>query len=473
VGEGAASFPVPTIFGPTIRPALPEAERRAVAARLAPALRGALTSERRVILRFDDSPDVLAFLASERAPSLSQAGPATPDHLMNTKRLPLWLDAPNPADVDALAASAREGLDRYAEQYRAYVDRHNTEKLPLLETAPRVILVPGIGMWTAGRDARAARISGDIYHHTISVMAGATALATYESLSEQDAFEAEYWPLELYKLSLLPPEQELARRVALVTGGGRGIGRAIAERFAAAGAHVVVTDVDEASAREVAGGIEQRHGAGRATGVALDVTREESVRAAIDATALAYGGLDIVVSNAGIAEAAPIEAMDAALWRRSMEVNATGHFLVAREALRLMRRQGASGSFVFIASKNVPAPGKDFAAYSAAKAAEAQLARIVAIEGAEIGVRANMLHPDAIFEGSGLFSPELRAGRAAAHGIAPDQLEEFYRTRNLLKTRVLAGDVAEAALFLASDRSAKTTGAALAVDGGVREAYAR
>src|SRR5581483_565414 len=189
--------------------------------------------------------------------------------------------------------------------------------------------------------------------------------------------------------------------------------------------------------------------------------------------ALAYGGVDIVVSNAGIAESAAIEEMDVALWRRSMEVNATGHFLVARAALRLMRTQGLGGAFVFIASKNVPAPGKDFAAYSAAKAAEAQLARIVAIEGAEIGVRANMLHPDAVFEGSGLFSPELRAGRAAAHGIAPEELEEFYRRRNLLQTRVFAEDVAEAALFLASDRAAKTTGAALAVDGGVREAFSR
>jgi NAD(P)-dependent dehydrogenase (short-subunit alcohol dehydrogenase family) len=261
--------------------------------------------------------------------------------------------------------------------------------------------------------------------------------------------------------------------VALVTGGGRGIGRAIAERLAAAGAHVVVTDLNEQAACAVAQSIVTQRGLGRAVGLGMDVTSEDAVCAAFRSAVLAYGGVDIVVSNAGIAESAPIETMDAALWRRSMEVNATGHFLVAREALRLMRRQGLGGSLVFIASKNVPAPGKDFAAYSAAKAAEAQLARIVAIEGAEIGVRSNMLHPDAVFEGSGLFSPELRASRAAAHGIAPDQLEEFYRTRNLLKVRVLAEDVAEAALFLASDRAAKTTGAALAVDGGVREAFLR
>ena len=462
-----------SVFGPVRRPPLPPEQRRAVAVQVAPAIRGALSAERRAVLRFDDTDDVLAFLESEHAPMLSQLGPATPDHLMNTKRLPLWLEAQDPSDPEALAAAARAGLARYAEEYRAYVARHNRENFPLLDPFPRVILAPGIGMWTAGRDARAAHIAGDIYHHTIGVMAGASALGQYESLAEEDAFGAEYWPLELYKLTLLPPEQELARRVALVTGGGRGIGRAIAERFAAAGAHVVVTDIDETAAREVSAAIAERQGTGRALGVGLDVTDEAQVCAAFHAAALAYGGVDIVISNAGIAESAPIEQMDAALWRRSMEVNATGHFLVAREALRLMRRQGLGGSFVFIVSKNVPAPGKDFAAYSAAKAAEAQFARIVAIEGAAIGVRANMLHPDAVFEGSGLFSPALRASRAAAHGVRPEELEEFYRQRNLLRTRVFAEDVAEAALFLASDRAAKTTGAALSVDGGVREAFPR
>jgi rhamnose utilization protein RhaD (predicted bifunctional aldolase and dehydrogenase)/NAD(P)-dependent dehydrogenase (short-subunit alcohol dehydrogenase family) len=461
------------VFGGVRRPPLPQPERRRIAARLAPILRGALGAERRVVLRFDDGDDVLDFLASARAAALSQVGPATPDHLLNTRRLPLWLEVPDPTDAEALAAATRDGLARYVAAYRAYVARHNHEGHAPLEPFPRVVLVPGIGMWTAGRDARAARIAGDIYHHTISVMAGASALGRYESLTEEEAFGAEYWPLELYKLTLLPPEQELARRVALVTGAGRGIGRAIAERFAAAGAHVVVTDLDAASAAAVAGAIEAKQGAGRAVAVGLDVTDEAQVCEAFRAAALAYGGVDIVVSNAGIAESAPVEQTDVALWRRSLEVNATGHFLVAREGLRLMRRQGLGGTFIFVVSKNVPAPGKDFAAYSAAKAAEAQLARIVAIEGAEIGVRANMLHPDAVFEGSGLFSPELRAARAAAHGVAPEALEEFYRQRNLLRVRVLPEDVAEAALFLASDRSAKTTGAALAVDGGVREAFPR
>ena len=461
------------VFGGVRLPSLPAEERHAAAARFAPALRGVLSGERRVLLRFEDGEDIRDFIASEAAPTLSQLGPATPDHLLNTKRLPLWVEASDPADPSALAEAARSALARHVEQYRAYVERHNHDNAPLLDPTPRVVLVPGLGMFTTGRDARAARIAADIYHHTISVMRGASAVGEYRSLAEADAFAAEYWPMELYKLTLLPPEQELARRVTLVTGGGRGIGRAIARRFAAAGAHVVVTDLDGAAAAEVAAAIEGELGAGRAIGVGLDVTDEGQVERAFAAAALAFGGVDIVVSNAGIAESSSIEAMEAALWRRSLEVNATGHFLVSRAALRLMRQQGLGGGFVFIASKNVPAPSKDFAAYSAAKAAETQLARIVAIEGAEIGVRANLLHPDAIFEGSGLFSPELRASRAAAHGIKPEELEEFYRRRNLLGARVLAEDVAEAALFFASDRSAKTTGAALAVDGGVREAFAR
>ncbi|MHB8575290.1 MAG: SDR family oxidoreductase [Dehalococcoidia bacterium] len=295
----------------------------------------------------------------------------------------------------------------------------------------------------------------------------------YRSLSERDAFEAEYWPLELYKLSLLPPEQELARRVALVTGGGGGIGRAIAEGFAAAGAHVVVTDVDGAAAARVADGIVKARGDGRAIGVTLDVTSEESVVEAFRRTALFYGGLDVLISNAGIALPAAIHELALGDWQRSLDINATGHFLVAREAVKLMRIQGIGGSIIFVATKNVPAPGKDFGAYSAAKAAETQLARILAIENGEAGIRVNVLHPDAVFRGTNLWSEEVRTQRAQAHGIAVDQIEEFYRQRNLLQVAVLPEDVAEAALFFASDRSSRTTGATLAVDGGVREAFPR
>ncbi|MGH7276496.1 MAG: SDR family oxidoreductase, partial [Candidatus Rokuibacteriota bacterium] len=277
----------------------------------------------------------------------------------------------------------------------------------------------------------------------------------------------------LYKLGLAPPEKELARRVALVTGGGSGIGRAVAKRLAAEGGHVVVGDLDEAGAKKTADEIVAALGAGRALGLLMDVTREDSVSAAFEETVLAYGGLDILVSNAGVAHSSPVDRMALADWERSFAVNATGHFLVAREAMRILVAQGLGGALVFVATKNVMSPGKDFAAYSAAKAAEAQLAKVLALEGAPHGIRSNIVNPDAVFQDSKLWSDDVRRERAAAQGIAVDQLEEFYRKRNLLGTRILPEDVAEAVLFLASDRSSKTTGCTLTVDGGVKDAFPR
>jgi NAD(P)-dependent dehydrogenase (short-subunit alcohol dehydrogenase family) len=426
-----------------------------------------------VILRYEDSADVLEFVGSEAATTLSQIGPATPDHLLNTKRLPLFVSVNDPTDIPSLAAAFDRCLSNYRERYDEYVRSNNADGIEPLAPEPRVILVPGLGMWTAGRDARAAMVSGDIYHHTIAVMAAAQSVGSYRSLTERDAFEAEYWPLELYKLTLQPPERTLARQVALITGAASGIGRAIARRFAEEGACVVVADVNDAGARAVAAEIAAGGAEGRSLGLSLDVTSEEQVGEAFRRVSLAFGGVDVVVSNAGIAPSASILDMPISDWERSMAINATGHLLVTRAALRLMRAQGTGGSLIYIASKNVTSPGAEFGAYSAAKAAEAQLARIAAIESGEYGIRANIINPDAVFEGSLLFDPELRSRRAAAHGVAPDLLEEFYRQRNLLKTRVLAEDVAEAALFLASSRSAKTTGAMLPVDGGVRDAFPR
>jgi NAD(P)-dependent dehydrogenase (short-subunit alcohol dehydrogenase family) len=272
---------------------------------------------------------------------------------------------------------------------------------------------------------------------------------------------------------MAPPEKELARRVALVTGGASGIGRAVARRLAREGAHVVVTDLDREGARRVAEEVAAEAGPARPLGVGMDVTSETSVETAVAAAVEAYGGLDIVVSNAGIAHAAAIDRMALADWERSFAVNATGHFLVARAALRVMKAQGLGGSLVFVATKNVMSPGKDFAAYSASKAAEAQLAKVAALEGGPHGIRVNLVNPDAVFRDSGLWSPEVRRERARAQGIAVEEIEEFYRKRNLLGVSVLPEDVAEAVLFLASDRAAKTTGCTVTVDGGVRDAFPR
>jgi NAD(P)-dependent dehydrogenase (short-subunit alcohol dehydrogenase family) len=426
-----------------------------------------------VIAAFDDSPAVTAFVSAAETPALSQVGPATPDHTIYTRRLPCFVPLDDARDPAATWAAVERALETFVRDYTAYVEAHRGPGVELLDPLPRVVLVPGLGMFTAGRDARTAAIVDDIYHHTIDVIGNATAFGRYVSLSARDAFDVEYWPLELYRLTLAPPDKELARRIALVTGGGSGIGRAVAQRLAAEGAHVAIGDIDADAARRVADEVTKAVGAGRALGLAMDVTSEASVRAAFESTVLAWGGLDILVSNAGIAHSAPVDRMALADWERSFAVNATGHFLVAREAMRVLIRQGIGGSLVFVATKNVMSPGKDFAAYSAAKAAEAQLAKVLALEGAAHGIRSNIVNPDAVFQDSRLWSEAIRRERAAAQGIAVEQLEEFYRARNLLGARILPEDVAQAVLFLASDRAAKTTGCTLTVDGGVKDAFPR
>jgi rhamnulose-1-phosphate aldolase/alcohol dehydrogenase len=460
-------------FGGPRVPVLDPAARRTAALDLAPRLRGRLSRARRVIVGFDDSERVTEFVSSAEAPALSQVGPATPDHTIYTKRLPCFVALDDARDAAATWTVTERSIEAFVRDYTSYVDAHRDPTLELTDPLPRVVLVPGLGMFTAGRDARTAGIVDDIYHHTIDVIGNAAAFGRYVSLSAKDAFDVEFWPLELYKLTLAPPEKELARRIVLVTGGGSGIGRAVAHRLAAEGAHVAVTDVDAASATRVADEVTKAVGGGRALGLGMDVTQEASVRAAFEETVLRWGGLDVLVSNAGIAHAAPVDRLALADWERSFAVNATGHFLVAREAMRVLLRQGIGGSLVFVATKNVMSPGKDFAAYSASKAAEAQLAKVLALEGAPHGIRSNIINPDAVFQDSKLWSEEIRRERAAAQGIGVDQIEDFYRKRNLLGARILPDDVAQAALFFASDRSAKTTGCTLTVDGGVKDAFPR
>lgn len=441
-------------------PRQPATANAAAALHNAPRIRGAVGGG---ILELDDSAEVLEFLAQPDAGRLTQIGPATPDHLLYTKRYPLFLR--EGADIET---QLRQYVERYTEEYRAH-----PSEFPMLDPAPRIILMPGVGMWTAGKDARAARIVRDIYRHTMRIISAAEAAGGYATLNDDDAFHAEYWPLELYKLTLLPKQKELAGKVAVVTGAASGIGRAVAERFAEEGAHVVVTDVEVPLAEELAESIVERHGLRRAMAIRLDVSSEDDVERAFAAAVRAYGGVDVVFSNAGISSFGKLEMLPASDWDRSFAVNTRGHFLVCRAAMRIMRQQGTGGSIVFNASKNVTAPGKEFGAYSVSKAAEAQLCRVVALEGGDAGIRANMLNPDAIFGGSRFWSREMRGMRARAYGVESEQLPDFYRDRTLLKVEVTAEDVAEAALFFAGPRSAKTTGAMLPVDGGVKEAFPR
>ena len=458
-------------FGGVAVPAASPEERRKVAIAVAPALRGLVGRDRRVVMAFDDAPDVLEFACSREAALLSTIGPATPDHTIYTKRLPCFAAVDNPRDPAAVTAAIKAAVERFVVDYTAYVNAGGGAALT--DAFPRVITVAGLGMFTTGKDRRTAGIVSDIYHHTISVLGAATSFGNYVSLSAKDAFDVEYWPLELYKLSQAPPEKELARRIVLVTGGASGIGRAAALRLAAEGAHVVVADLDAAGARKVADEAMAAVGPARAIGLGMDVSSEDSVRAGFEEAVLAYGGLDIVVSNAGIAHSSPVDQMTLADWERSFAVNSTGHFLVAREGMRALKAQGLGGAFVFVATKNVMSPGKDFAAYSAAKASEAQLAKVLALEGGPYGIRSNIVNPDAVFRDSKLWSEDVRRERARAQGITVAELEDFYRKRNILAAPILPEDVAEAVLFLASDRSAKTTGCTITVDGGVKDAFPR
>jgi len=461
------------VFGAVKVPPLSAEERRAIAARVMPVIRGAVSDRRSAILAFDDSEPVLDFVSYERTPEVSQLGAACPDHLVHVKRQPLFVNWQPGDGVDALIEMLPAQLEDYKARYVDYFEAHRSEGDEMADPAPRVILIPGVGMVNTGKDAQNADVSRQLYHRAVAVIAGSEALGGFNSLTPAEAFAIEYWPLELYKLKLAPPDRDLAGKVALITGAASGIGRATAYRLAQDGAHVVVSDINAEAGREVAQDLSARFGKGRGTFVEMDVTREEQVIAAFEQATLAYGGVDIIVNNAGIAGGQPITETTLADWQRNQDVLATGYFLVAREAFRVMRAQGRGGSMIFVTSKNAVAAGKGASAYSAAKAAELHLARCLAEEGGPLGIRVNSVLPDAVIRGSSIWDSQWKADRARNYGISEDELEGFYAQRNTLKVTILPEDVAEAICFLAGPRAAKTTGAYLTVDGGNVIAYAR
>jgi rhamnulose-1-phosphate aldolase/alcohol dehydrogenase len=418
----------------------------------------------------DTSPRVLEFVSSRAAPELTGVGAACPDHLVHTKRVPLWVPFdPDADDDDALAARIGDLAEHFREDYRAYVERHGDESTEPADPDARVVLIQHVGLVGVAPTTKAAGLSRDLYHRAIEVMAGAHALGGFVSLDEGESFAVEYWPLELYKLSLAPPPGELQGQVALVTGAAGGIGRAVVESLSSAGACVVAFDLDAEGAAEAVAELGDR-------GVAADgdVTSEAAVEAAFAAAVERFGGVDIVVSNAGVASSAPIEQTTLAEWERNHAILGTGYFLVARSAFGILREQRRGGSMVFVASKNALVAGKNAAAYSSAKAAELHLARCLAEEGGEDGIRVNTVNPDAVLQGSRIWDSSWREERAASYGIEPDELEEHYRKRTTLGVNILPEDIAEAVLHFASPRrSGKSTGNVLNVDGGVPAAYPR
>lgn len=448
--------------------------RRSIAAEVMPAVRGAVSDVKKMILSFDDQEDVLDFVGGIDSPKLSQVGAACPDHLVHTKVVPLFIDwTPDAEDVEGLKAKLIEGIAAYKEQYQAYFERNHHEGDIMFEAAPRVILIPGIGMINTGKSWAMSQVSGALYHRAIAVMRGATALGDFVSLSENESYNVEYWPLELYKLSLAPAEAEFSRQIAFITGGAGGIGSATARRLVAEGAHVVLADLNLEGAQQVAEEINAKYGENRAFAVKMDVTDEEAVKRAYRETSITYGGVDIIVNNAGLATSSPFDETSLKEWNLNMNVLGTGYFLVAREAFSLMKTQGIGGSMVFVGSKNSVYAGKNVTAYSSAKALEAHLARCIAAEGGEYGIRVNTILPDAILQGSAIWNSNWRNERAAAYGIEPDQLEEHYRKRTTLLVNIYPQDIAEGIAYFASSRSSKTTGCMLTIDGGVPAAFTR
>ena len=437
---------------------------------LLPTIRGAVSSEKHKLLTVDTSERSLEFVSSADAEQLVTVGAPCPDHLVHTKRLPLWIPYdPETDDADALRARIVERAEQFRADYRAYVDEFRDDSTEPADPDPRIVLVQHLGLVSTGTTTKTSKVSRDLYHRAIEVMAGAHALDEFVSLDAGESFGIEYWPLELYKLAQAPPPGELQGRVALVTGGAGGIGRAIGDALADAGACVVAFDLDHDGASDA---VEAYGDNGLA--VSGDVTSEEAVAAAFAEAVDRYGGVDILVSNAGVASSAALEDTTLDEWHRNHDILVTGYFLVAREAFRILRKQDIGGSLVFIASKNALVAGKNAAAYSSAKAAELHLARCLAEEGGGAGIRVNTVNPDAVLQGSRIWGSSWREERAASYGIEPDELEEHYRKRTTLLVNIFPADIAQAVLHFASPaRSGKSTGNLLNVDGGVPAAYAR
>ncbi len=450
---------------------LPDGQRRERAAALAAVLRGLASTDHPQVGHFTDRPVVLDFLARRKHPALAALGTSCPDHFLRTKVAPLLLDLPPGTPLPEVSQRLRELHAAYRDAYRAYYERYADEATPPMRGAdPAIILVPGIGMFSFGADKQTARVAGEFYVNAINVMRGAEAVSSYSPIPESEKFRIEYWALEEAKLRRRPKPRPLATRVALVTGGGSGIGRATAQRLAAEGACVVVADRDGGAAQKAASEIGS---ADVAVGVTSDVTDEASVIEAFRVAALAFGGVDLVVNNAGLSISRPLLETTIADWDVQHSVMPRGSFLVSREAARIMRAQGMGGDIVYICSKNSVVAGPSNIAYGAAKADQAHQVRLLAAELGEYGIRVNGINPDGVVRGSGIFAGGWGARRAAVYGVPEEELGAFYAQRTLLKREVLPEHVAAAVVVLTAGDLPLTTGLHIPVDAGVAAAFLR
>ncbi|RUW53388.1 bifunctional rhamnulose-1-phosphate aldolase/short-chain dehydrogenase [Mesorhizobium sp. M1A.F.Ca.ET.072.01.1.1] len=463
------------IFGGGVVKALEAPARRAIAAKLMPRIRGLISEKSHKLGHFDDQPAVLEFVNSKDLRPLAALGTSCPDHFLRTKIRPLVIEFdPARPDVDAVIARLADDIEAYRVGYQAYYDSCKHKDSPAIRDPNAVVyLMPGVGMFTFAGDKATARISGEFYVNAINVMRGASTVSSYVGLPAQEAFDIEYWQLEEAKLQRLPKPKALAGQIALVTGGAGGIGRATANRLLREGACVVLADIDETALAGAHEELSKGYGKDFVRPVRIDVTSEDQVTSGFAETSVEFGGIDILVSNAGLASSAPIEETTLALWNKNMDILSTGYFLVSREAFRLFRAQKIGGNVVFVASKNGLAASPNAAAYCTAKAAEIHLARCLALEGAEAQIRVNVVNPDAVLRGSKIWTGEWKEQRAAAYKMSTDDLEEHYRSRSMLKRSVFPEDIAEAIYFFASDMSAKSTGNIVNVDAGNAQSFTR
>jgi rhamnulose-1-phosphate aldolase/alcohol dehydrogenase len=463
------------VFGGQASTPLAAAERAAFAARLMPLLRGRISQDEYKLGHFDDSAAVLEFVCSADLKPLAALGTSCPDHFLRTKIRPLVLDLdPAAPDFERLVAGLDQALADYRADYSAYYERCKRPTSPRMRDAnPVIYLIPGVGMLSFAKDKATARIAGEFYVNAINVMRGANGVDSYVGLPEQEAFDIEYWLLEEAKLQRMPKPKSLAGRIALVTGGAGGIGQAVARQLLREGACVMLTDIDEEALQGAARDLAKVAGKDHLATVRANITSEDDVAQVLSDTALRFGGVDLLVSNAGIASAAPLDETTLEIWKRNQDILVTGYFLVSRSAFQMMKQQRLGGSMVFVGSKNGLVASAGASAYCTAKAAEIHLARCVALEGAEHGIRVNVVNPDAVIRGSRIWDGKWKEERAASNKIGTDDIEEFYRKRSMLKLSVLPEDIAEAVYFFASDKAAKSTGNILNVDAGNAAAFTR